>query len=108
MLDSAAFYRDCHRLLAESGVMSVNLFGRDASFERSARRIAAAFGEAQVRSLRPTREVNTIIVALKGDAFPGRDTLVARAQNIETRFKLPAIKWTRMMRALPAPAPASS
>ena len=28
--------------------MSVNLFGRDASFERSAARIAAAFGAEQV------------------------------------------------------------
>ena len=37
------------RLLADGGVMTVNLFGRDASFERSAQRIAAVFGEAQVR-----------------------------------------------------------
>ena len=39
--------------------MSVNLFGRDASFERSAQRIAAAFGADRVRSLQPTREGNT-------------------------------------------------
>jgi spermidine synthase len=106
VLDSLAFYRHCQRLLADDGVMSVNLFGRDASFERSARRIAAAFGAAQVRSLRPTREGNTVVVALKGDAFPDRDTLVARAQNVETRFKLRATQWVRMMRALPAPAAA--
>jgi spermidine synthase len=104
VLDSLAFYRDCRRLLSDHGVISVNLFGRDASFERSARRIASAFGAAQVRSLRPTREGNTVVVALKADAFPDRDTLVARAQTIETRFKLPATKWVRMMRALPAPA----
>jgi spermidine synthase len=107
VLDGQAFYRDCHRLLADGGVMSVNLFGRDASFERSAQRIAAAFGEARVRSLRPTREGNTIVVAIKGDDFPGRDALVARAQNVETRFRLPAAKWVRMMRPLPAPAPTS-
>jgi spermidine synthase len=108
VLDSQAFYRDCHRLLADGGVMSVNLFGRDASFERSARRIASAFGASQVRSLRPTREGNTIVVALKADAFPERDTLVARAQNIETRFKLPATKWLRMMRVLPSPTTAAA
>ena len=107
VLDSLAFYRHCHRLLADDGVMSVNLFGRAASFERSAHRIASAFGAAQVRSLRPTREGNTVVVALKCDAFPERDALVARAQNIETRFKLPATKWVRMMRAQPAP-PADS
>jgi spermidine synthase len=108
VLDGRAFYRDCFRLLAEGGVMSVNLFGRDASFERSARRIAAAFGEARVRSLRPTREGNTIVVAVKDAPFPERDVLVARAQNVETRFKLPAAKWVRMMRPLPAPAMATS
>jgi len=103
VLDSAAFYRDCHRLLDDGGVMSVNLFGRDASFERSAQRIAAAFGADRVRSLRPTREGNTIVIALKGGAMPERDVLAARADNIEARFKLPAKKWLRMIRPLPAP-----
>jgi spermidine synthase len=102
VLDSAAFYRDCRRLLSDGGVMSVNLFGRDASFERSASRIAAAFGREQVRTLRPTREGNTIVVALKGAGMPERDELAARAENIETRFQLPARKWLRMIRVLPA------
>jgi spermidine synthase len=100
VLDSAAFYRDCHRLLGDGGVMTVNLFGRDARFERSAARIAAAFGTGQVRSLRPTREGNTIVVALKNGEIPDRDTLAARADNIERRFKLPAKKWLRMIRPL--------
>ena len=100
VLDSEAFYADCHRLLAIGGVMSVNLFGRDASFERSAQRIAAAFGPAQVFSLRPTKEGNTIVVALKHEALPDRATLAARADNIESRFKLPAKKWLRMIRPL--------
>ena len=100
VLDSAAFYRDCHRVLAEGGVMSVNLFGRDASFPRSAARIAAAFGTAQALSLRPTREGNTVVVALKQTPMPERALLAARADNIERRFKLPARKWLRMMRPL--------
>ena len=101
VLDSAAFYRDCHGLLADGGVMSVNLFGRDASFERSTTRIAAAFGDAQVCTLRPTREGNTVVLAVKTDEpMPDRDTLAARADNIERRFKLPARKWLRMIRPL--------
>ena len=100
VLDSSAFYADCHRVLADGGVMTVNLFGRDASFERSARRIAAAFGADRVRTLRPTREGNTIVAALKNAAVPERDTLAARADNIERRFKLPAKKWLRMIRPL--------
>jgi spermidine synthase len=106
VLDSAAFYRACWSLLAEDGVMAVNLFGRDASFETSARRIAAAFGEQRVRSLRPTKEGNTIVLALKSGTIPERSTLAARAENIETRFGLPAVKWLRMLRPL-APKPVS-
>jgi spermidine synthase len=103
VLDSSAFYRDCHRLLADGGVMSVNLFGRDASFERSARRIAAAFGAERVRSLQPTKEGNTIVIAVKNAAIAAADVLAARAQNVESRFELPARKWLKMIRALPAP-----
>ena len=105
VLDSAEFYRDCHRVLADEGVMTVNLFGRDASFERSTRRIAAAFGAQRVRTLRPTREGNTIVVALKNADVPERDTLAARADNIEDRFQLPARKWLRMIRPLTEPTP---
>ena len=106
VLDSRAFYRDCHRLLADGGVMSVNLFGRDASYSRSAARIAAAFGAERVRSLQPTKEGNTIVIAVKNAAVPDRETLVARAQNVETRFKLPAKKWLRLIRTLADPDPA--
>jgi spermidine synthase len=102
VLDSADFYRDCFATLAEGGVMTVNLFGRDASFERSARRIAAAFGEAQVWSLRPTKEGNTVVLAMKHTPMPDRPLLAARADNIESRFKLPARKWLRMIRPLSA------
>lgn len=102
VLDDDAFYRSCHGVLAEGGVMAVNLFGRDASFERSASRIAAAFGSDAVRSLRPTREGNSIVLALKGLEFPDRDVLALRADSIETRFELPARKWLRMIRSLPA------
>lgn len=101
VLDDEAFYADCRALLAEGGVMSVNLFGRDASFERSAARIAAAFGAGQVWSLRPTREGNTVVVASRDAALPERDELLQRAAAIEARFGaygLPARKWLRMLR----------
>jgi spermidine synthase len=108
VLDSIAFYGDCHRLLADGGVMSVNLFGRDASFERSAQRIAAAFGAGQVWSLRPTKEGNTIVIALKNAPMPDRVALELRADNVEKRFKLPAKKWLRMIRPLASTAAAMS
>jgi spermidine synthase len=100
-LDSIAFYSDCHASLAEGGLMTVNLFGRDASFERSFARIAAAFGAAAVLRLKPTREGNTVVLAMKQVTVPDRDELARRAENIETRWQLPARKWLRMMRPLP-------
>jgi spermidine synthase len=101
VLDDPAFYAACRATLEDGGVMSVNLFGRHASFHDSIGRIAEAFGTGQVWSLRPTREGNTVAVAGRGVALPGREELAARAAAIESRFGtlgLPARKWLRMVR----------
>jgi len=103
VLDSVPFYRRCHRVLDDGGLMTVNLFGRDASFERSARRIGTAFGVSQVWTLSPTREGNTIVLAGKGVEMPDRATLEMRAESIQGRYALPARKWVRMIRPLPDP-----
>lgn len=100
VLDDAHFYAACHALLDDGGVMSVNLFGRDASFERSAARIAEVFGADQVWRLRATREGNTVVIAGRGVEVPDREALTARADVIEARFGklgLPARKWLRMV-----------
>jgi spermidine synthase len=100
VLDSDAFYAACRGVLVHGGLMAVNLFGRDASFPASAARIAAAFGGDQAWSLRPTREGNTVVIAARGVEVPDRETLAARADNIEARYGLPARKWLRMVRPL--------
>jgi hypothetical protein len=84
--------------------MTVNLFGRDASFEKSTRRIAAAFGADAVRTLQPTKEGNTVVLAMKQVTFAPLDELARRAENIETRWQLPARKWLRMLRPAAGPA----
>ena len=107
VLDDQAFYTACRAVLEEGGVMSVNLFGRHASFCESTRRIAAAFGADQVWSLRPTREGNTVVVAGRAVVVPGRDALSARAAVLQARFGalgLPARKWLRMVRPYTAAA----
>lgn len=101
VLDDDAFYAACRGVLADGGLMTVNLFGRSASFARSALRIARAFGSDQVWSLAPTKEGNTIVVAARGVQVPHRDVLEQRAATIESRFKLPARKWLRLVRPLP-------
>jgi len=100
VLDSAQFYADCRALLRERGVMSVNLFGRASSFAVSAARIGAAFGRGQAWSLRPTREGNTVVIAVRGALVPDREELQARADTIERLCGLPARKWLRMVRPL--------
>ena len=104
VLDDAAFYANCHRVLAHGGLMTVNLFGRHASFEESAAHIAAAFGRDQVWTMRPTREGNTVVVAARGVQVPSREELTARADAIEKRWQLPARKWLRMVRPYAARA----
>ncbi len=105
-LDDEGFYRDCRRALASGGVMAMNLFGRDANAERSAGRIARVFGAGQLWLLAPTREGNTIVIAGREVAAPGREALAARADAIESRFGLPARKWLRLLWPWPAPAAA--
>jgi spermidine synthase len=104
VLDSAEFYRRCFDVVAPGGVMTVNLFGRDASFERSTRRIAAAFGTDAILTVQPTKEGNTVVLAMKQVTFATLDDLARRAENIETRWQLPARKWLRMLRSPAGPA----
>lgn len=98
VLDSEAFYRDCRALLTEDGCMTVNLFGRSSSYERSLQRICAAFGEEAVWAFRPTREGNTVVLALREAQRPVRGLLAQRAETIETRWSLPARKWLRVFK----------
>jgi len=98
VLDDEDFYAACHGVLAPGGLMTVNLFGRKSSFERSSARIAGAFGSDQVWQLAPTQEGNIVVVAGREVVVPDRATLVGRAEAIEARYGLKAHKWLRMVR----------
>jgi len=98
VLDSAAFYADCRRLLSDDGCMTVNLFGRQSSYARSLQRIVSAFGEEAVWAFRPTREGNTVVLALRTPVQPRRGELAARADIVRERFGLPAQRWLRVLR----------
>jgi spermidine synthase len=100
VLDTASFYADCRQLLTDDGCMTVNLFGRTSSYARSVERIAGAFGDDCVWTFRPTREGNTIVVALREPQRPERGELAARAEIIETRWGLPARKWLRVFKPI--------
>ncbi|MDR3453616.1 MAG: spermidine synthase [Rhodoferax sp.] len=100
VLDSEDFYADCRRLLTEDGCMTVNLFGRSSSYERSLEKIAAAFGPEAVWAFKPTREGNTVVLALRTPRAVKRAELAARAETIQTLWHLPAPKWLRVFKPL--------
>jgi hypothetical protein len=47
-----------------------------------------------------------VVLAMKQVTFPDPDELARRAENIQTRWKLPARKWLRMLRLKLEPDPA--
>lgn len=100
VLDSAEFYADCRRLLTDEGTMTVNLFGRRASFAVSVDRIASVFGADAVWTFRPTREGNSVVLARRSPGDPGREVLAARAAEVEARWGLPARKWLRVFKPM--------
>ena len=104
VLDSTSFYADCRALLTEDGCMTVNLFGRSSDYARSLQKIVAAFGPGCVWAFRPTREGNTIVLALRTPQDPSRTVLAERAQTIETRWALPARKWLRVFKPAEEPS----
>ena len=98
VLDSAGFYQDCYALLAEDGVMTVNLFGRNSSYAQSLAKIADVFGPQGVWAFTPTREGNTVVLAQREPSRPGRAELLQRADDIASKWGLPAKKWLRLFK----------
>ena len=98
VLDSAEFYADCRALLTEDGCMTVNLFGRAASYERSLASMAQAFGAEALWAFKPTREGNTVVLAQRQATRPKPAELRARAEAVQARWELPATKWLRVFK----------
>ena len=98
VLDSEAFYADCRKLLTATGVMTVNLLGRSSSYEESLRKMEAAFGADAVWAFKPTREGNTVVLAQRSPTRPSRADLQARAEMIQSRWPLPAVKWLKVFK----------
>ena len=101
VLDSADFYADCRRLLTDDGVMSVNLFGRSSSYARSLARMAEAFGKDSLWAFKPTREGNTVVLALRTPRPLDAAALQSASEVVAARWDLPTRRWPKIL----APAP---
>ena len=79
--------------------MTVNLFGRSSSYERSLEQIAAAFGDDAVWAFRPTREGNTIVLApAQRQPARARGACRARAKASRLAGACPRRKWLRVFK----------
>ena len=105
VLDSAEFYADCRAMLTPEGCMTVNLFGRRSSYARSLEKICTAFGAENVWAFKPTREGNTIVLALRVAQPHDVLQLQARAQAVQAAYQLPATKWVKVLRPVAESAP---
>lgn len=96
VLDSAEFYADCRNLLTDDGIMTVNLFGRTSSYERSLARMAEAFGEEAMWAFRPTREGNTVVLAQRTPRALDPAALQAASAQVQARWDLPTTRWPKI------------
>jgi spermidine synthase len=104
VLDSPSFYSECFRSmgghLGVAGVAVFNFFGSD-HFIRSRERVAKVFG-GKIVQLPACKEGNIVLLAFCGPDLNLRlDDLSARANLLETKFKLPARHW---LQAIQSPA----
>ena len=100
VLDDAYFYADCRELLTDGGVMTVNLFGRNSSYEASLVKMAEAFGPESIWAFTPTRHGNTVVLAQFEPTRPTPAEMLQRASVIESRWDLPAKKWLKLFKPL--------
>jgi len=96
VLDSAEFYADCRNLLTEDGIMTVNLFGRSSSFDKSLDQMAQAFGEDALWAFRPTREGNTVVLAQRTPRVLQGAELDQACDQVQARWDLNTTRWAKV------------
>lgn len=97
--DSLAFYQGCHRALADTGVMAVNLFGAHDSFAPNLANIRQAFG-GRMLELPEVDAGNRVILAFKGPVLDvSAARFLDRAEQVERQYGLPARRWAKALLA---------
>ncbi|HJH23447.1 MAG TPA: spermidine synthase [Paenalcaligenes hominis] len=97
---SLAFYQHCYAVLAERGIMSVNLFGAHHSYDENIDHIMAAF-DGQVLLLPEIDEGNIVALAFKGGHLGATTaaSLMQSAEHVQTVYKIPARQWAKAILA---------
>ncbi|OZI59759.1 spermidine synthase [Bordetella genomosp. 11] len=95
--DSVRFYRDCRRVLGDTGVLAVNLFGEHESFPRNIDNLSAAF-DGRLAMLPEIDAGNRIVLGFTGPPIDiPVEALLDRAAIVEAVYGLPARRWARAL-----------
>jgi len=94
--DSVKFYKNCHRILRNDGLMLVNLFGNHASYDHNVQRIQQVF-DGNVICLPPTFAGNVIALGFAPMALQQQTVqqVLDRAKALEQQYNFPAMHWAR-------------
>jgi len=96
--ESEGFYAACRGALRSPGVLTVNLFGRYATFTRNMQALTRAF-EGRVIALPEVHEGNRVAIAFNGPPLTVRWTAIReRAAVIARTLRLPASTWVDGLR----------
>jgi len=91
VLDSPEFYQACHDCLGEDGVMTTNVFGDIASYDKNLQAMEQVFDA--VVWLPEVHDANIVVIAFKRAPVLDFSLLYERAAAIRKQFNLPARAW---------------
>lgn len=95
--DSLEFYANCRKVLGETGIVTVNLFGEHESFPRNINHLDQAF-DGRVVLLPEIDAGNRIALGFTGPTLELEPAaLLARAEDVEAQYGLPARRWARAL-----------
>lgn len=94
-ISSKEFYDGCFKALKDTGVLTVNLFGRHSSFKTNMNHLCDAFAN-RVLVFPEVHDFNIVAMAFKGPRieFPWK-LIQERAKTIQKRWGLPTKKWPK-------------
>lgn len=96
--ESAGFYAACRACLRSPGMLTVNLFGAHASFDRNVRALRDAF-DGRIAVLPDVHEGNRVALAFSGPPLSVRWVAIReRAAVVARALKLPASTWVDGLR----------
>jgi spermidine synthase len=91
VLDTPEFYQGCYDCLTENGVMTTNVFGDFANYDKNLEAMASVFDA--VVWLPEVHDANIVVLAFKRAPELDFSVLYERAGAIKRRLNLPAKDW---------------